>query len=917
MIKKKQLVVAIAATFVTTGLAYAQTTPPTQKVEKVEVTGSNIKRIDAETVSPIEVITREQIERSGQATIADVLRNIPINSGGSYSESFSNSFAAGSSGISLRGLGQKATLVLINGRRTAGYGFAQNLQDSFVDLNSIPTAAVERVEVLKDGASAIYGSDAIAGVVNVILRKDYKGVEFSASAGHASGKNNYRFNATAGLGDLARDRFSVLGVFDYFKRESLLLSDTDFGQSRDWRGRAGGGRNFQGLTGLGTWQQYTSAGAATQNFRAVDNCAAVGGTVLTGPQALAAGLINQSPGQSAAALAIANARAAETNTFCTYDTNKAIEALPGTERFGFLGRGTVEIAPTIQGFGEIGLSRNETNQRFTQPFFNTTGLTRTDVGLRPFAYTVNFAPGVAGNPFPSLARYGGAINDLGTRDARIESEALRLLAGLKYSFGSWDGDSAVSWARSEVTQANFNRLRIDGVSSAFGVPATAQPPVPTSNSSTYNLNNSALNSAAVRDSLRANFSRGATSELKSIDTRLSTELGKLPGGPIGLSVGAEFRNETLNDTPADLASRGLVLGQGITATNGDRKSYAIYAEAGLPIFNTLEAQLAIRSDNYSDYGSSTVPKVGLKWKAVPQLAFRANWGKGFRAPTLPEISPSVATFFVQVNDPVTNANGVNISGVFAGNPDLKAEKSTSSTVGVVFEPHQDFNLGLNWYQIDWRDQVGSFGFQQLVNGNGIIDGTRRGTVTRDPITNNIVSVATNYANLAKVVTNGVDFDAVYRFPTSYGRFAFGVGGSYIAQFKIDDTEFAGSDGNGSLPRVRANATVNYDSGPWSARVGVNYIHSYYSTLLAGSFFTPQDPRFQSGIFGDKIGSRTTLDLFGGYKFNSALNVNASILNVTNELPPYDPGASSTYLYDFTQYDVRGRQFRLSMTYKFR
>ena len=143
-------------------------------MQRVEITGSNIKRIDAETVAPVEVITREEIERSGQPTIADVLRNLPANTGGSFGESFSNSFAPGAAGISLRGLGQKTTLVLINSRRVTGYGFAQNLQDTFVDLNSIPSSAVERVEILKDGASAIYGSDAIAGVVNIIMRRDYQ-----------------------------------------------------------------------------------------------------------------------------------------------------------------------------------------------------------------------------------------------------------------------------------------------------------------------------------------------------------------------------------------------------------------------------------------------------------------------------------------------------------------------------------------------------------------------------------------------------------------------------------------------------------------------------------------------------------------------------------------------------------------------
>ena len=916
MIQKKQLAVAIAATFVAAGVAYAQSTP--QKVEKVEVTGSNIKRTDVETVAPVDVITREQIERSGQPTIAEVLRNVPANTGNSYSESFSNSFAPGASGIALRGLGQKATLVLINGRRTAGYGFAQNLQDTFVDLNSIPSSAVERIEILKDGASAIYGSDAIAGVVNVILRKDYKGIEFNAGGGSAAGKNDYRFSATGGFGDLARDKYSFLGVFDYYKRDEVLLSDTDFGASRDWRGRAGGGQNFQSLTGLGTWQQFTNAGVAQQNFRAVSNCAAVGGTVRTGPEAVAAGLINLSGNQSAANIATLTARAAATNTFCTYDINKFISALPGTERLGFLGRGTLEISPTLQGYAEVGASSVKSSQTFTPPFYTTTGLTQTSIGLRPFSYAINFAPGVSGNPFPTLARYAGALNDMGTRNSEISSDTFRVLGGLKYSIGAWDGDSAIGFSKNKVRSDVTNRLRIDGVSAAFGITAAAQPPVPTSNSATYNLNNSSLNSAAVRDSIRSNFSRNSESELFFVDTRVSTEFGQLPGGPIGLALGAEYRNEKLKDTPAAIAQNGLILGQGITATNGDRNSIAVFAEAGLPITKFLEAQLAVRSDRYSDYGSSTVPKIGLKWKVTPEFLLRANWGQGFRAPTLPEISPSVATFFVQVNDPVTGQNGVQISGIYAGNPNLKAETSKSATIGAVFEPTRDFNLGLTWYDLEWKDQVGSYGFQQLVNGNGVVNGITRGVVSRDPITNNIITVATNFTNLNAVKTSGVDFDAVYRMTSPFGKVSLGIAGSYIEKFQIEGTEYIGNNGNGSLPRYRGNVTVNWDQGPYAATLRANYIHSYYQSLLGATFFrTDNDPRFQTGSYGQKIGSRTTLDLFGSYEFNNKLKLSASVINLMNTLPPFDPGASATFLYDFTQHDVRGRAYRASLTYKFR
>ena len=901
MIQKRQLAVAIAATFVAAGVAYAQSTP--QKVEKVEVTGSNIKRTDVETVAPVDIITREQIERSGQPTIADVLRNVPANSGNSYSESFSNSFAPGASGISLRGLGQKTTLVLINGRRTAGYGFAQNLQDSFVDLNSIPSSAVERIEILKDGASAIYGSDAIAGVVNVILRKDYKGVEFSVGAGTAAGNGEYRFSATGGFGDLGKDKYSVLGVFDYYKRDLVMLDETEFGASRDWRGRAGGGRNFQSLTGAGTWRQLTAANALTTNYQATASCP---GTVLTAAQARDAGLISTVAGNTA-----------NTGTFCSKDFNSQFTALPSTERFGFLGRGNLEISPTMQAFTEVGLSRVDSFQKFQNPFFaGTTGLTQTSLGLRPFTYNVNFAPGVAGNPFSTNARYVGVLADLGTRDTSIRSDSVRLLAGLKYSFGAFDGESAVGYSRNEVKSTSLNTLTIGGVSSAFGITGAPQPPVPLSTRSTYNLNNFALNTDAVRNSLKADSTRTGTSELAFVDTRMSTEFGSLPGGPIGVAFGGEFRSEKLLDAPSALASSGSILGQGTTRTDGKRNNFAVFVEAGVPIFKSLEAQLAVRSDHYSDYGSSTVPKVGLKWKPMPELVVRANWGQGFRAPTLPEISPSTATFFTSVTDPLDNAVR-QISGVFAGNPNLKAETSKSTTIGVVFEPTRDFNAGLNWYHIDWRDQVSSASLQAIVNGNGIVNGVRRGSVTRDPETGQVASVTTAYFNQGKTVTSGLDFDATYRLTTESGKYGFRLGGSYIEKFQLDDTEYVGQNANGSLPRIRGSFTTSWERGPWVASATANYIHSYYQSVLPGSYFTGQDPRFQTGVFGEKLGSRTTVDLFGSYEFNNKLKLSASVINVANSKPPYDPGASGTFLYDFTQYDVRGRAYRANLTYKFR
>ena len=885
----------VALTVVTTA-AHAQ---QAQRVEKIEVTGSNIKRVDQETVAPIEIITRDQIERTGQATVAEVLRNIPSNTGGSFGESFANSFASGAAGISLRGLGQKTTLVLLNGRRTTGFGFAQNLQESFVDLNSIPSSAVERIEILKDGASAIYGSDAIAGVVNVILRKDYRGLEISGNAGYYEGDvNDYRVNVTGGVGDLARDRWTAFGTFDYYKREHLAFSDIDFGSNRDYR-HLPGGRNFQSLTAGGTWRQLTATNGLTNNFRAISECANYGGVVMNAAQAVDAGLLAANSAQNLAG-----------NTFCTKDINSQLSALPATERTGFLGRFTREFSPTATGYVELALSRVENYQVFTPPFFNTTALQQTAAGLSPFTYTANFAPGAGGNPFSSNARITGNMQDFGTRDQETISDTLRFLAGLTYSIRSWDLDSAIGYSKNEIDQSNFNRITKTGTSTVLGVSSAPQPPVPLVTSTQLNLDRPSLTPDSVRDQMRANVKRTAESELTFIDTKASTELWRMAGGSAGLAIGGEYREEELRDMPDPIATAGEVLGQGITATSAKRDTYAFYAELALPITRRLELQLAGRYDHYSDYGSSSTPKVGVKFKAHDTLLLRANWGQGFRAPTLPEISPSVATFFVQVNDPVTGATGVQISGVFAGNPSLVAEESESITAGIIWEPNQNFSLGANYYQIDWENLVSAQSFQTIVDEG---DPSR---VIRDPVTNNIVTVFNNYVNFGLVETSGFDLEARYRMNTTGGRVTFRANGSYVDSYKVDGVEYAGrNDGLNTIPRVRAQAAVDWDYRALSTTFAANYIRSYYQGFLAGSFYTPGDPRFQNQVYPERVPSYVTYDVFAKYQITKNLSIAGSVVNIDNKMPPYDPGFSATFLYDFSIYDPRGRQYRLGLTWK--
>ena len=925
MFNKSQLATAVVA--VAGGVLLSGLQPVAAQTQRVEITGSNIKRLDAETVSPVEVLTREDIERTGQPTVADLLRSSVFNSGAGFGEGYGggNTFAPGASAASLRGLGAKTTLVLINGRRTAGYGFAQNLNAVFVDLNQIPASAVDRIEVLRDGASAIYGSDAIAGVVNIIMRKDYSGVELSGSAGSSEGKTDRRLTATMGSKGLMGGKLNLFGTVDYYQRELLMQGDMEFlGGSRDLRGKYEGARNFQALTSGGTWQQVGPTGVGlntTTSFKAISECA---GTVMNGQQAVEAGLINLTPTtQSAASLAINTARAAVTNTYCTYDFKNQFTILPGAKRLNGFFRASMDLSPTTLAYAEVGLSRSESEQKFQAPFFSgTTGLVQTAAGLRPFTYNAYYAPGAAGNPFSTNAFYSGVLNDMGTRDSLITSTVGRVVAGMLYTVKNWDFDSAVGFAQTNSETQNVNRLTLSGTSAVLGIPATPQPPIPVSTSPLYNLDKPSTNTAAVRDQFRINFPRKAESTLSFIDTKASTTIAQGPGGPIGLALGAEFRREALADIPAEVAQQGQILGQGITKTDASRSNFSSFAELSIPWKKVAEVQLALRHDRYSDYGNSTTPKIGAKFKVTDGLLVRASAGTGFRAPTLPEISPSVATFFTSVTDPQDGASR-QISGVYGGNAKLQPETSQSRVIGAVWEPTRNTSLGLTYYDITWNNVVASPSFQSVINAScpnrpGPTNPTpcpSTPSVIRDPLTNYVVTIISGYENLSSRETRGYDVDVRHRVKTDWGLLSMAFDGTVVKKFCESGVEvLANNNSSNTVPRFRSGTSLSATKDALTATLRLNYTSRYTQGFLNGTTYSlPQDPRFQTGVLPTNVRSHTTFDLFGSYAINKKLSASVSLINLTNRMPPFDP-AWGTFA-DSQLYDLRGRQFRASFMYR--
>ena len=848
----------------TSHVAFAQ--QDAQKVEKVLVTGSNIKRIDAEGPLPVLVITREEIERSAAPSVGEYLRTLTVNSGGSTSESAINN-QSGASGVSLRGLGQKSTLVLINGRRMANHAFAKGTQDTFVDINSIPKGAIERIEILKDGASAIYGSDAIAGVVNFILRKDYQGATASASGGRSTegGLGERSVSLSAGFGSMAKDKYNVLAIVDYFHRDRLLLSERKWLGDGDLSRFPGGGNAFLSSS-AGTYVFVPSLNGVARG--AFATCLGNGFRFTVTPFA---------------------APFFTTGTLCAHTTTPFITAYPEANNIGLTTRGTVEINEHTNAFGEVSIANNQ-SKWINQPQ-TMTQLTQVynPATLGGRLFSVVLPVGNASNPFNRTVQLRYTFFDVGARTIKLDTNVYRVLAGVSGTAGSWDWEAAVSASQSKIKEQTGNQVDADVLSAAI----------------TNNTYNFLAPTQAQTDAIRIGTERNSTSDLTNADVKATRTLTTLAGGPLGLALGLDVRKEKITDTPDPKIVAGKLLGTAASATTGSRNVAAAYAELSVPVAKTLEFQLAARGDHYSDFGSAVSPKIGAKYTPVKELLIRGSLSKGFRAPTLAENSQATSITFIQIAGAAQN---VIVSQVFTGNPNLKAEKSDSASIGFVFEPNANFSFGVDYYKIVQKDLVSPNGAQFIVNNPTLFPGD----IIRDA-SGGIVSIRDRYNNVAKVEASGFDTETRFTLPKdmTIGKITLRAATSYLSSFKqppaigAELVQYAGTNGGprGALPRARSKMGIDWDYKGWAVSLNSNFVGHY----------DQKNPNVTAP--GTKtIDSQITQDVYVSFSPLSALKLVASVQNISDRQPSFDAAQG---FFDTSQYDLRGRYVRAGLEYKFK
>ena len=909
-----------AALMATVANAVAQTpvadAPP--QLERVEVTGSSIKRIDAATALPVQILNRADIQRSGASNAEQLLKSVSATAT-LGSTSVANTGAGGGQGgngsvslISLRGLGSARTLVLINGRRSAPVAGT-----SAVDISTIPISAIERVEVLKDGASAIYGSDAVAGVVNFILRRDFTGVEVSTTVGAPTrdgGGTEAKLSLFGGFGNLDADSYAVTLAASYASVKPIFGSSRSFARNLD----------------VDNQLDKTSSTAFPANILLPNGKLASANYPNCGPYSLVSPL---TPG------------------LCRYDNAPFIALQPESRLANVAANARFNVSSAVEAYVETILSRNTTLNTQQHVLVNGASLPAGSPYIASLTNLLN-----AQYPqFPALKKYIGSAYALlpptspyyptafanangltgqplvllfrsvptGTRKTEDVEDAGRVVAGLRGNAYGWDYDTAVLSSRNKLatrlTQGwaqtdKYLNLVDTGVINPFGT--TTDP---------------AALDAAMNSNYNGPFNI-TTSSITGVDAKASREVYRLPAGMMSLAVGTELRNEKLDIAPSDANRQFLVLGFGAAGVpiSATRKVASTYAELNAPLLKGVEADIAVRYDKYQRVGSTVNPKASLRWQPVDTLLMRGSVGSGFRAPTLVDLySPEARGITANgsrdlARCPPGTTGLVDCSTQFVtiggGNPALKPEKSKSATLGLLFEPTKNYSIGFDYFLTEVNDVIRTGLSTATILADPVTYASyiRRGPPDGNPSgVGPIIGVDQSLTNLGKTIVSGIDVDLKGRvLVTPEDRVTGRLNGTYL--LKYDQRNLDGSYtsainspaalGIGVAIRWRHTASVTWENGPWAATLAQNFQGGYHDlrTSLQPATVLPR-----------AVGTYETYDAQLSYVGFKSVRLTLGMKNIMDRDPPYtNYGAGFVGGYDLSYTDVRGRFAYLTATYTF-
>jgi outer membrane receptor protein involved in Fe transport len=875
---------------------YAQQPAQSSSMERVQITGSriNLRQEQLSGVGPVTVIDAETIQRSGAISVETLLQRLPSSAGtaGNQSSAYWTSNGYGTTQVNLRGLGIDRTLVLLNGRRVVSGGTGAN---SSVDLNMIPVAMIERIEVLKDGASAIYGADAVAGVVNIITKKAIDGVEASVRYGRTERGDGAEKSADLVWGSRG-ERGSLMASLNYSESEAVNLA--------------------------------SRAPCALSESDGELVCSGSSSTI-GGRARLADGRrvnFNQEPG--------GDPRGFETYSAArhAYNSNPFLNAVNPIKRLGVSAFGNTRLNDSVDLFTELMFTNRKSRQLATPGAIGV---------YRPIRIAASHPTNPTGQDLTLERR---RVAEVGPRHFFQETNTFRVVAGLKGHLGEkWDWSASLNWGRNTGVDGMTNIINLDRVDATLNAATCGASPTaaPCGNYLGYgNL------SPAVLEYIHFTTRDHGGNDQKSVNASISGELFTLPAGPVGFASGFEYRQEKGWRDPDSLIVSGAANTNAQDPIAGEYSAREVFAElsvpllARLPLVQALTMNAAARYSDYNLFGSQGTYKLGLDWQVMPALKMRANRSTAFRVPTVPELFGGVSEGNLTTTDPCNNWNtldpnsmvykncqasklplgfrqfGPSILTTGGGNPKLEPEDADTFTVGAVWTPSKSLTFTLDYFDIEINNAIetvpGSTKLSVCYNSPGMSHiFCRPSSFTRDPQTGEINFLSSQPENAAQQRVTGLDFGAMVDFDLFGWASSFTADVSRLTRFDVtpfpggDTIEYAGkiTGGRGSYAKWRSNLGLTMARGPWSGSYTVQYIGK------------ADDINASPGDIGAQAPSIAYSNASLKYALSKAMTVSFGVDNLFDKRPPFIQSWTDGNT-DTMTYDLLGRRWHVRLGYRF-
>ena len=930
----KKSSIALAVTLAIPALAAAQeASTPDPKIQRVEVTGSSIKRTQTEAANAVQILTRDDIEKTGQNTALGILTAMSsVSTDINSASASSGSFATGASGVSMRGLSKVATLILVNGRRIAPYGLSDGAQQNFTNLDAIATDAIERIEVLKDGASAIYGSDAIAGVVNIILRSNYQGFQIKGQYGeapHFQDSRNRNVSAIWGYGDIDKNGFNTYLTAEAYKTDGYSQADLS--------------------SHYPAWHRLTP-GRST--YDAKSSFSPTGNYFLSSTNIVAA------PGCPAADID-------PSDKLCKWDATPYTGLRTNNKRHAIASSTHFRIGQNINANFEI-TAAGETSDYIVAPFSVSNGSATSSQSIwynvlagkmvGPFSYP-KLPVGHPMNPYSTPVEYRARMMDTGNgfNFNRTDSDQQRVMLALDGTIGDWDWKSALGYSHSSATKAT-RAVSAKGYTDAIV-------------NGTYKFGQQ--NDAALLNTMFPVRTTEGEAKVKFFDATMSGTVAQLPAGPLNVAFGTNVSQNSYMMKSSDNVLRGELVGVFGLQVDDTRTEYALFTEANVPLLKNLELNAALRADKSTGFDAHLSPKLGLRYTVTDSLMLRATASGGFRAPNIVESGNGLGRSSVsnsltdprrcpianQLNALVQGASSAttadkaqansfrnadcsgSLPSFVSSNPDLKPETSRSLTLGAVWEPIKNWSAGLDYYFIERRNEIGTRSVVDVLKGEADLPAGQLIRVDNTANDNEFLALVKKYSpsntinyggvgklglvynpyvNSGRTRVSGFDFDASGRFKFMGTDFRLKLDGTYVWKYQsysqalnAYDENIAGTwdyDNPNAGSRLKTVTKLYMKNGDFDHAITMNYASGYGNNSNSSpTYCVTQKVAPENMATCNHVGSNTTFDYSLTYSGIDHVKLSLYVSNIFEQDYPI------TWRDGFTS---QFRRVAVSATYKF-